>query len=176
MPTDSIVLCTYDHHGVAILNILNEAIARSTAVYDYVPRTATQLETWFKTKNAANFPVLGMVNTNNELTGFATFGPFRAWSAYKYTVEHSVYVHLEHRGRGIGSRLLSQLVKEARMREMHAMVGVIDAQNVESRALHSKLGFEHVGTLPQVGYKFGRWLDVALYQKLLPTPTEPNEK
>lgn len=171
-----IISCTYDQHGAAILAILNEAILHSTALYDYEPRSNQQMQHWFATKVAAEFPVLGMVDASGTLLGFATYGTFRAWSAYKYTVEHSVYVHTNHRGRGIGYKLLSNLLDEAKTRNVHAMIGVIDAQNAVSRALHTKLGFEHTGTLSQVGFKFGRWLDVVFYQKLLPTPASPNEK
>lgn len=171
----SIVHCTFAQHGTAILAILNEAIVHSTALYDYEPRSERQLAEWFDLKTSNGFPILGMVDTNERLLGFATYGSFRAWAAYKYTVEHSVYVHVDHRGRGIGSRLLTRLIEKATERQLHAMVGVIDAQNDASLALHRKHGFETTGTLRQVGYKFGRWLDVVLCQKLLPTPRTPHE-
>lgn len=176
MPTDtSLVECTDAGHGSAILAILNEAIVHSTALYDYEPRSERQLSDWFEVKRRSGFPVLGMVDSNDQLQGFATYGSFRAWAAYKYTVEHSVYVHVNHRGQGIGSRLLSGLVEKATEQGLHAMVGVVDAQNDASLALHRKHGFETTGTLRQVGYKFGRWLDVVFCQKLLPTPGTPNE-
>jgi L-amino acid N-acyltransferase len=172
----SFVTCTYDRHGAAILAIFNEAILRSTALYDYEPRTTQQLQQWFEAKNAARWPVLGLVDPTDRLLGFATYGTFRAWSAYKYTVEHSVYVHQNYRGQGIGFTLLARLIEFAEAQQLHTMVGAIDAQNAASRALHSKLGFHYTGTLRQVGYKFGQWLDVAFYQRLLSTPTAPNEQ
>jgi phosphinothricin acetyltransferase len=91
-------------------------------------------------------------------------GSFRAYPAYKYTVEHSVYVHPQHRGRGLGQQLMELLIAEARQRgDVHVLVGAIDAANAGSIALHKRLGFESVGLMPQVGFKFGRWLDLAFY-------------
>jgi phosphinothricin acetyltransferase len=88
-------------------------------------------------------------------------------------VEHSVYVHKDHRGRGLGRVVMQELIAAARKNDVHAMIGGIDATNAGSIALHARLGFRHVGTLPQVGFKFGRWLDLAFYQLLLETPAHP---
>jgi phosphinothricin acetyltransferase len=88
-------------------------------------------------------------------------------------VEHSVYVHQAHRGKGCGRQVMQALMARARQDGLHAMIGGIDADNVASIALHEQLGFQHVGTLPQVGFKFGRWLDLAFYQRLLETPQNP---
>ncbi|MHB8766428.1 MAG: GNAT family N-acetyltransferase, partial [Deferrisomatales bacterium] len=107
------------------------------------------------------------------LLGFATYGVFRAWPAYKYSVEHSVYVHPSHRGRGLGRVLLAALVARARAQGVHVLVGGIDADNRASRALHEALGFSHAGTIRQAGFKFGRWLDLAFYQLVLDTPAHP---
>ena len=127
---------------------------------------------WFKAKESGRYPVIGALH-HEQLLGFASFGSFRAWPAYKYTVEHSVYVHREHRGKGIGAALLERLIDAAREQQYHVMVGGIDASNRASVALHEKLGFIHAGTIPQVGFKFGRWLDLAFYQLLLETPERP---
>jgi phosphinothricin acetyltransferase len=108
-----------------------------------------------------------------ELMGFASFGVFRAFPAYKYSVEHSVYVDARFRGRGIGRRLLKEVIEAARMRDYHVLIGAIDASNQASLALHERLGFTHCGTLGQVGFKFGRWLDLAFYQLILTTPLQP---
>jgi phosphinothricin acetyltransferase len=107
------------------------------------------------------------------LLAFGSYGTFRAWPAYKYTVEHSVYVHRDHRGQGLGFEVMQALIETARERDVHALMGGIDATNTASIALHQRLGFQHVGTLPQVGFKFGRWLDLAFYQLLLETPLQP---
>ena len=166
------VACTHDAHAAAILDILNEAIANSTALYDYRPRPPESMVGWFKAKETGRFPVIGAVD-GEKLLGFASYGTFRAWPAYKYTVEHSVYVHREHRGKGIGAALLERLIDAAREQQYHVMVGGIDAANRASVVLHEKLGFFHAGTIRQAGYKFGRWLDLAFYQLLLETPERP---
>ena len=166
------VACMHDAHAAAILDILNEAIANSTALYDYRPRPPESMAGWFKAKESGRFPVIGAVD-NEKLLGFASYGTFRAWPAYKYTVEHSVYVHREHRGKGIGAALMEKLIEAARQQQYHVMIGGIDAANRASVQLHEKLGFFHAGTIRQAGYKFGRWLDLAFYQLLLETPARP---
>ena len=124
-------------------------------------------------KRAGNFPVIGIEDAQGKLLAFGSYGTFRAFPAYKYTVEHSVYVHKDHRGHGLGAQIMQALVAAAREQDLHAMVGAIDASNAGSIALHERLGFKPVGTLPQVGFKFGRWLDLAFYQLLLDTPAQP---
>ena len=167
------VHCTHERHAPAILAIFNEAIVNSTALYDYQPRPLESMKAWFDTKQQGNFPVIGLEDSQGQLLAFGSYGTFRAWPAYKYTVEHSVYVHHDHRGRGLGLEVMRALIESARQRDLHALVGGIDATNTASIALHQRLGFRHVGTLPQVGFKLGRWLDLALYQLLLETPREP---
>jgi L-amino acid N-acyltransferase len=167
------VACTHDRHAQAILDIFNEAILTSTALYDYQPRTLASMANWFAAKDQGGFPVIGIENADGTLMAFGSFGSFRAFPAYKYTVEHSVYVHKDHRGAGLGKVVMQALIEAARARDVHAMVAAIDATNAASIALHERLGFRHVGTLPQVGFKFGRWLDLAFCQLLLDTPANP---
>ena len=167
------VTCTHDAHASAILDIFNEAIATSTALYDYKPRAPDSMPGWFKAKEALGAPVIGAVDDAGTLLGFASYGTFRAWPAYKYTVEHSVYVHKDQRGRGIGEALLRQLIDAARARDVHVLVGAIDMANRGSIALHERLGFTHSGTIREAGYKFGRWLDVGFWQLVLETPRQP---
>jgi phosphinothricin acetyltransferase len=167
--------CSEAEHAPAILEILNEAIATSTALYDYAPRPPEAMATWFATKRAHGFPVVGAVDATGRLLGFASWGTFRAFPAYKYTVEHSVYVHRDARGRGLGERLLRELIRRAEQAQLHLLVGCIDAANAGSIALHTRLGFVHAGTITEVGFKFGRWLDAAFYQLKLATPTEPRD-
>ena len=170
----TIVQCTHERHAAAILEIFNDAIANSTALYDYQPRTAQNMVAWFKTKRAGNWPVIGIEDAQGQLLGFCSWGSFRDYPAYKYTVEHSVYVHPQHRGRGLGQKLMELLIVEAKQRgDVHALIGAVDAANEGSIALHQRLGFVHVGQLPQVGFKFGRWLDLAFYQLTLQTPNQP---
>ena len=119
-------------------------------------------------------PVIGALE-DGRLLGFGTFGPFRAWPAYRYTVEHSLYVERDSRGRGVGRQLLTELIARARARQLHTLIGGIDADNAPSIALHRSMGFERCGRLHQVGFKFGRWLDLEFYQLVLETPEHPAE-
>ncbi|HEX8957938.1 MAG TPA: GNAT family N-acetyltransferase [Burkholderiaceae bacterium] len=173
MNEHTVVQCSFERHAGAILDIFNDAILNSTALYDYKPRTMENMVAWFDAKRAGGFPVIGFEDGNGMLLGFGSYGTFRAWPAYKYTVEHSVYVHKDCRGRGLGRALMQELIAAARRNDVHAMMGGIDAANAGSIALHRQLGFKHVGTLPETGFKFGRWLDLALYQLLLDTPAHP---
>ncbi|WP_157315048.1 GNAT family N-acetyltransferase [Chitinibacter sp. GC72] len=168
-----LVQCQFDRHAAAILAIFNDAIVHTTALYDYQPRTMANMADWFAAKQAGGFPVLGLENEQGVLMGFASYGPFRAFPAYKYTVEHAVYVEQSHRGRGLGEALLRHLIDAAQAQGKHVLVGAIDADNKGSIALHEKLGFAYSGILPQVGFKFGRWLDLVFYQKILSTPQQP---
>jgi len=167
------IACTQDAHAEAILSILNEAIVNSTALYDYKPRNLENMVDWFKAKQTSNFPVIGAVSSSGELLGFASYGTFRDRPAYKYSVEHSVYIHKNHRGKGLGLALMLQLIAKAVEQQYHVMVGGIDQSNSASVALHQKLGFSYAGTIRQVGFKFGSWLDLAFYQLILQTPSEP---
>jgi phosphinothricin acetyltransferase len=173
MSSETIVQCSFARHADAILDIFNEAILNSTALYDYQPRSLQSMEAWFEAKRSGRFPVIGVEDAGGTLLAFGSYGSFRAWPAYKYTVEHSVYVHRDHRGKGLGFKVMQELIATARQNNLHAMVGGIDATNAGSIALHKRLGFQHVGNLPQVGFKFGRWLDLAFYQLLLDTPADP---
>jgi phosphinothricin acetyltransferase len=164
--------CTPQAHSEAILRILNDVIANSTALFDYKARSPESMAGWFATKTEGRFPVIGAFE-EGELLGFATYGVFRAWPAYKYTVEHSVYVASGRRGQGVGRALLTALVSAAEGQEYHTMVAGIVSSNVESIALHKRLGFQYCGTVREAGFKFGRWLDLDLYQLLLPTPAAP---
>jgi L-amino acid N-acyltransferase len=166
------VACTPQQHAPAILDILNEAIAHTTAVYEYRPRTPQSMQEWFADKAAGRFPVIG-AELAGALVGFATYGTFRARAGYKYTVEHSVYVHKDHRGHGIGTALMRRLITAAREQEYHVLVGGIDIANRGSVTLHERLGFTFAGTIHQAAFKFGRWLDLGFYQLILDTPAHP---
>ena len=167
------IRCTHSAHAEAILDIFNEAIVNSTALYDYQPRQPKSMVSWFKTKEMGNFPVIGAIDKFDQLLGFATYGTFRNWPAYKYSIEHSVYIHPDYRRQGIGFALMQQLIVAATEQQYHTMIGGIDMTNTSSIALHQKLGFTHTGTIQHAGFKFGRWLDLGFYQLLLETPVEP---
>jgi L-amino acid N-acyltransferase len=169
----NIVHCTRERHAAAILEILNDAIVTSTAIYDYQPRPTAWMAQWFETKAAGGYPVIGAEDASGTLMGFATYGEFRGRPAYKYSIEHSVYVHEKHRRKGVARRLLEELIGLARKQEYHLIVGGIDAANTASIAFHEALGFEHAGTIRHAGFKFGKWLDLAFYQLILETPAHP---
>lgn len=170
-----LVECSEARHASAILDILNDAIVTSTAVYEYRPRPPDSMGPWFATKQAHGFPVLGLEDDGGTLLGFASYGSFRAWPAYHQTVEHSIYVQRDHRGQGHARRLLVALMQAAQARDRHVMVGGIDADNAASLALHRSLGFETCGTIRHAGWKFGRWLDLVFVQCILATPTQATE-
>lgn len=169
------VHCTYERHAGAILDIFNDAILNSTALFDYQARTLDSMTQWFQAKDAGRYPVIGIEDAGGQLLGFASYGSFRAWPAYKYSVEHSVYVHKDHRGKGVARRLMHALIAAAREQDVHVLVGGIEAQNTASIALHESLGFTHAGTVRESGFKFGRWLDLSFYQLILPTPAQPRD-
>ncbi len=173
MNEPTLVACSFERHADAMLAIFNDAILNSTALYDYQPRTLQNMVAWFDAKRQGHFPVIGLEDSQGNLLAFGSYGTFRAFPAYKYSVEHSVYVHQDHRGQGLGRIILRELITAARHDDRHALIGAIDAANAGSIALHERMGFRHVGTLPQVGFKFGRWLDLAFYQLLLDTPAQP---
>ena len=169
------VECSNAEHGKVIRDIFNDAIVNSTALYEYHPRSAETIAAWFEGKAAGGYPVIGAIDETEALLGFASYGSFRAWPAFKYSIEHSVYVHPEHRGKGVGRALMTQLVDAAQEQGYHVMVGGIDLDNGASIALHERLGFVHAGTVRQAGFKFGRWLDLGFWQLILRTPLAPTD-
>jgi L-amino acid N-acyltransferase len=168
-----IVQCQQERHAEPILAIFNDAIVNSTALYDYKPRTLEMMSAWFEAKRKGKFPVIGIENDSGSLMGFGSYGTFRAWPAYKYSVEHSVYVDARFRGQGLGKRLLRELIAAAQEQGCHVLVGAIDAANSVSIRLHERQGFIYCGTIRQAGFKFGRWLDLVFYQLVLTTPLHP---
>jgi phosphinothricin acetyltransferase len=150
-----------------ILAIYNEVIATSTAVFSDRPATLEDRQAWFTARAGQGYPVLVAVEDDGSVLGFASFGDFRAWPGYRHTVEHSVHVRADARGRGIGSALLPPLLERAADLGKHVVVAGIDADNAGSIRMHERLGFERAGLLRQVGRKFDRWLDLALMQRLV---------
>lgn len=102
-----------------------------------------------------------------KVIGFGYYSEFRFREAYKFTVEHSVYVHPNHHGKGIGKLLLTELIRLAKAQNLHTMIGVIDSENTGSIAFHEKMGFETVGVIKESGYKFDRWLSSVFMQLML---------
>lgn len=147
----------------AILAIYNDAIINTTAVYTYEPQTIDERIAWFETKQRNHEPIF-VFEENGSVLGFATFGSFRPWPAYQYTIEHSIYVDASARGKGIASQLLQHLIVEAKAKGYRTLVAGIDASNEASIKLHQKFNFKHAGTLTNAGYKFDYWLDLAFYE------------
>jgi L-amino acid N-acyltransferase len=170
-----VIQCEQNRHAEPILAIFNDAIINSTALYDYKPRTLEMMTAWFEAKLKGKYPVIGIENDSGELMGFGSYGTFRAWPAYKYSVEHSVYVDARFRGRGLGKRVLQEIIAAAQKQGYHVLVGGIDATNSVSIRLHESLGFSFCGTIRQAGFKFGRWLDLSFYQLILSTPSHPTD-
>jgi phosphinothricin acetyltransferase len=150
-----------------ILEIYNHAIINTTSVYSEHPHTYDMRLSWYNDRINNGFPVFVAV-VDGHIAGFSTYGHFRVWPCYRHTVEHSVYVHIDHRGKGISKLLLLPLIDNAREKKMHAMIAGIDAENEVSYKLHQSFGFVEVAHFKEVGFKFGRWLDLKFMELLLP--------
>ena len=149
-----------------ILVIYNDAILNTTDVYDYEPHTLEMRKQWFATKQQQGFPVF-VAEENNEVLGFSSIGPFRAWAAYKHSVENSVYVKDGQRGKGIDKLLMQPLIDAAKELKLHTIITGIDADNKLSIEFHKQFGFTEVGYFKEVGWKFERWLDLVFMQLIL---------
>jgi len=150
-----------------ILEIYNDAVLHTTASYDYEPRTLDHRRTWFQERQRDNYPVFVAVEKGGRVVGWSALNPYHARIGYRFTSENSVYVAANRRGKGIGRALLGPLLEAGKARGLHAILAVIDADNEASIRLHAQFGFEKVGLFKQVGFKFGRWLDVIYMEKLL---------
>jgi len=149
-----------------ILAITNWAITETTALWTIAPATLAARGAWMAERLGAGFPVL-VAEAEGAVAGFGSYGPFRPHDGYLHTVEHSLYVDPAWQGRGLGRVMLAALLERAATAGKHAMVGGIEAGNTASIRLHQRAGFADNGTLPQVGRKFDRWLDLTLMVKLL---------
>ena len=150
----------------AILDIINYNILHSTALYDYNIRTFDQQKTILEEKIAKNFPVI-VAELDGIVVGFGMYSEFRFREAYKFTVEHSVYVNQNQHGKGIGKMLLAELIRMAKNQKLHTMIAVIDAENQSSVDFHERFGFKTAGIIKESGYKFDRWLDSVFMQLIL---------
>jgi len=150
----------------AILAITNDAVRTTTAVWNETPTTLEARAAWLRDRQAQGYAVL-VVEAAGGVEGFASLGPFRPFEGYARTTELSIYVDRDARGRGHGSALLGALVERAKALGMHVIVAGIAGDNEVSIGLHRRHGFAEVGRMPEVGRKFGRWLDLVLMQRLL---------
>lgn len=150
----------------ALLEIHNDAIRTTTAIWDDDEVELAERATWFEARTDAGLPIL-VADRDGAVAGYASYGPWRPKSGYRHSVENSVYVHPDHRGQGAAKRLMQELVAHARTTDVHAVIAGIEASNEVSIRLHESLGFRRVALIPEVGTKFGRWLDLAYLQLLL---------
>jgi len=148
----------------AINDIYNHFVLHSTCTYQEEPEQLESRHQWFA-HHGERHPVI-VAEADGQVIGWGSLSAYHPRSAYRFTVENSVYVHQRHHCRGIGSRLLEELIRRARAAGHRAIIAGIDAEQAASVALHAKFGFKEVGNLKQVGFKFGRWLDV-IYMELL---------
>jgi len=150
----------------AILEIYNDIILTTTSIYSEEPHTLQMRLDWFNERKQAGFPII-VAEQNGVLVGFATYGKFRVWPCYRFTVEHSVYIHKNNRGQGISKILLQKIISLAKNAGMHALIAGIDSENDISLQLHLKFGFTQVAHFKQVGFKFNRWLDLIFLEMIL---------
>ncbi len=151
----------------AILEIYNEAVLNTTATYDYEPGTLQQRQAWFDEHTSRRYPVYVAADEGGFVAGWSSLGEFRSRVGYRHTAEDSIYVAAGWRGRGIGKQLMPPLIDAARALGLRAVIAAIDADSAASLHLHELFGFERVAHLKQVGFKFGRWLDVVYMELLL---------
>ncbi|WP_445452010.1 GNAT family N-acetyltransferase [Flavobacterium sp. 25HG05S-40] len=149
-----------------IVAILNHYIATSTALYDYQLRSIEQQQVIFEEKIQKGFPVI-VATLDDVVVGFGYYSEFRFREAYKFTVEHSVYVAANEHGKGIGKVVLQHLIALAKEQKLHTMIAVIDSENQNSIAFHEQFGFATVGFIKESGFKFDRWLHSVIMQLLL---------
>ncbi|GAB3597522.1 GNAT family N-acetyltransferase [Microbacterium tumbae] len=157
----------------AITAIYNDAVANTTAIWNETTVDVANRAAWLVDRARSGYPVL-VAAEGPEVLGYASFGDWRAFDGYRHTVEHSVYVRGDQQGRGIGKALMVELIARARTIGKHVMVAAVESGNVGSIRLHERLGFTGVGTLPQVGAKFGRWLDLTFLQLVLDERRAPD--
>ncbi|MBC9945009.1 N-acetyltransferase family protein [Leucobacter sp. cx-328] len=162
-----------------ITEIYNDAVINSTAIWNDQTVSTEDRRAWCEARQAAGFPVIVAVDetaaAGSGVIAYATFGDWRAWDGYKHTVEHSIYVRSDQQRGGLGMQLMTELIARARAAEKHAMIASIESGNKGSIRLHEKLGFTTIGIFPEVGTKFGRWLDLTCMQLTLQSAASPAE-
>ncbi|MEM8793266.1 MAG: N-acetyltransferase family protein [Pseudomonadota bacterium] len=142
----------------SLADIVNHEIQTGTASWSETPRSQEYMARWIVDRTGAGYPVY--IAEEDRVLGVAGYGPFRKGEGYRFTVEHSIYVTPEARGRGIAKQLLHRLIEHAREDGLHRMVAAISGDQDRSIGLHKHMGFREVGRLPEIGFKFDRWLDL----------------
>ena len=157
----------------AIRDIYNDAVLNTLAIWNENTVDLDNRQQWFDARQAQGYPILVIVDDTNIALGYASFGDWRPFEGFRHTVEHSVYIRGDQRGKGLGPVLMAALVERARGCGKHVMVAAIESGNAASVRLHERLGFVVTGQMPQVGVKFGRWLDLTFMQLVLNPRAEP---
>lgn len=142
-----------------IMEIYNDAVANTTAIWNETLVDLENRREWFAARKSRGFPVIVAI-LEGKVAGYASYGDWRAFDGYRHTREHSVYVHKDARGHGIGKKLMQALIEHAAGNDVHVLIAAIESENTASIRLHESLGFRVVGRYSEVGTKFGRWLDL----------------
>jgi L-amino acid N-acyltransferase YncA len=152
-----------DTDAEAVRKIINTSILHTTHNYDYYPKTLEEVQKLFSEKIKDGFPVL-VGEVNGEVVGYATYGKFRAKPGYSHSIEHSIYLNEKAQGKGLGSKLMSQLIETAKLQGYHIMIAGMDSENLSSYRFHQKMGFIETARMPEVSFKFGKWLTLVFMQ------------
>ncbi|ROQ47947.1 GNAT family N-acetyltransferase [Pseudomonas putida] len=157
----------------AIRDIYNDAVLNTLAIWNEQTVDLGNRQAWFAARQAQSYPILVAVNEAGDVLGYASFGDWRPFEGFRHTVEHSVYIRSDQRGQGLGPLLMQALIERARGCGKHVMVAAIESGNTASIRLHERLGFTLNGQMPQVGVKFGKWLDLTFMQLMLAPGAQP---
>ncbi|MEE3633597.1 N-acetyltransferase family protein [Pseudomonas sp. AL 58] len=158
-----------------IRDIYNDAVLNTTAIWNEQPVDLDNRQAWYEARQTQQYPILVAVDAAGEVLGYSSFGDWRPFEGFRHTVEHSVYIRADQRGKGLGPALMQALIERARASGKHVMVAAIESGNQASIHLHERLGFTLNGHMPQVGVKFGRWLDLTFMQLILNPGAQPME-
>ncbi|WP_421361769.1 GNAT family N-acetyltransferase [Agrobacterium rosae] len=150
-----------------IMEIYNDAVLNTTAIWNEILVDLENRKEWFKLRKDRGFPVIVAIK-DGAVAGYASYGDWRAFDGYRHTREHSIYVHKDARGAGLGKLLMQALIDYARTNDVHVLIGAIESENTASIRLHETLGFRVAGRFSEVGTKFGRWLDLTCMELKLP--------
>lgn len=168
-----IIRAAVESDAEIIAEIYNDAVVNTTAIWNENRIDVANRIAWINSRQQAGFPVIVATDKDDTVLGYASYGDWRPWDGYRHTVEHSVYVHKDVRGKGAGAALMQGLIQLAREAGKHVMVAAIESENAASIALHKKLGFIESGRMTEVGTKFGRWLDLTFLQLRLDDRKRP---
>ena len=151
----------------ACLDIYNYEVVNGVATLDLEPRTLPEWHEWYEAHSDEHHPII-VGTVNGVVAGYASLSPYRTKDAFKSTMELSIYIHQEYRGRGVASKLMAHILDHAKETDtLHTVVSVITAGNAASTALHERFGFTYCGLTPQVGFKHGKYQDTETYALLV---------